>query len=223
VNGLHRMRECRRVEGAAYSTVTWRSNGPSAESRKANAGFPVPRFRDRGPAPLDLRFRHERNLGHPRADAGDSLCCDAQRAARWRIIHRWERNIGSQVDVREALEQLRCATLLNPGTAVDDEVLLQAGRVNTRALERERNTWVAADIDELLSLTQVPGDDVFPVESDPDAGDLRRTVPTNGDEVGERTRLDQFTCALREQHHRLESGQGARAGSSSPLAEPASP
>ncbi len=27
------------LEGAAYSTVTWRSNEPSAESKKANAGF----------------------------------------------------------------------------------------------------------------------------------------------------------------------------------------
>jgi len=35
---------------------------------------------------------------------------------------------------------VRRATLHNPSMAVDDEVPLQTGWVNTRALERERNT-----------------------------------------------------------------------------------
>ena len=56
--------------------------------------------------------------------------------------------------MREPLQEFRRAAFLHPRTAVDDEVLLQAGRMDALALERDRDTRVAAP--SALSVTRWP-------------------------------------------------------------------
>ena len=50
----------------------------------------------------------------------------------WRVVHGREADIGSEVDVRQLLEQLGSAALGDPCGAVDDQVFEQAIRVARR-------------------------------------------------------------------------------------------
>lgn len=86
--------------------------------------------------------------------------------------------------MRQLLEQLGRPALGDPRPAVDDEVLQQAGWLQLRALDRERHPRVLAEVAELLLLTQMSGDDLVAVESDPHAGDLRGAVAIQRDQVG---------------------------------------
>ena len=108
---------------------------------------------------------------------------------------------GPEVDAGKPLQELRRSARLESRTTVDDEVLLEAGRLHDGALDRERDTRVAGDVAELpLREAEMPGDDLVALEPDPDAGHLRRAVPVERDQVRERAGLDQLTCALRQLH-----------------------
>jgi hypothetical protein len=83
---------------------------------------------------------------------------------------------------------------------VHDEVLLQTGRLDLSALDRERNARITGDVLKLSPLPEVARDDLVPIQSNPDAGHLRRAVRVERDEMGERIRLDQPARALRQLH-----------------------
>ena len=106
----------------------------------------------------------------------------------------------------EALQELGSAARLDAGRAVDDQVLLEPRRVHRGPLDREDDPPVAANVAKLLLVaSQVARDEFVAVETNPDAGHLRRAVGVESDEVGERRRLDQLARSVR-QFHTIEPG-----------------
>ncbi len=97
------------------------------------------------------------------------------------------------------LEQLGSAARLDGGAAVNDEVLPQARRLDLTALERDRHPGVAGDVLELaLRRHQMGGEQVRSFDANPHAGDLRRAVGAEGDEVAQRAGADQVLGAFRQ-------------------------
>ena len=85
-------------------------------------------------------------LCRPRADPADSLHRDVKHAAgRW-IAHWRERDVRPEVDVGESLQQFRGSAFDDSCPPVDDEVLLQTGRLDVGALDREGDARVASDV-----------------------------------------------------------------------------
>ena len=86
---------------------------------------------------------------------------------------RRERDVWAEVNVGELLQQIRCPAVDEAGTTVDDQVLLQAGRLDLGPLDREGDTRIACDVLQFsLIEAQVARDDLVVVQADPDAGDL---------------------------------------------------
>ena len=66
------------------------------------------------------------------------------------------------------LQQLRRAAFDQTRAPVDDEVLLQARRLDLAAFDRERDARVSGDVPELpLIRSEMPRDDLVAVQSDP--------------------------------------------------------
>jgi hypothetical protein len=106
--------------------------------------------------------------------------------------------------VRQALQEFGRAALFESGPPVDDEVLLETRRVNSRSLQREGDAGIAPHVLKLpLIARQVSGDELLALEPDPNAGDLRRAVRVQCHEVRERARLNQLASAIGE--HRAKS------------------
>ena len=78
--------------------------------------------------------------------------------------------------MRQALQELGRAALLDPSAPVDDQVLLEPGRLHDGSLQGQRDARIAFHVPQLLLRVQVPGDDLVAVEADPDARDLRCAV-----------------------------------------------
>src|SRR3954453_3970836 len=118
-----------------------------------------------------------------------------------RIVHRGKSNVGAEIDVRELLQELRRTALLDRGGPVDDELLVQTGRVYLGPLERERHARVAPHVLELALLrVQVRGHEVVAVDRHPHEGDLRRAARSDRDQVAERARADQVLGAVGQGH-----------------------
>ena len=116
-------------------------------------------------------------------------------------------HVRAEVDVREALQQLGRAALLEPGAAVDDEVLLQSRRVDSRALERERDAGIPANIAQLpLAGREVPGDELVAI--DPAQTHVTWASSVERDQVRERAGLDQLAGAIGQ--HLAQSGTRRR-------------
>ena len=95
-------------------------------------------------------------------------------------------HVGTEIHVRQPLQELRGAALGDASMAVHDEVLLQAGRVELRSLERDDDARVALDVADLLVQRQVACHELVSVEPDPDARHLRGPVLVERDEMGQR-------------------------------------
>jgi O-acetyl-ADP-ribose deacetylase len=108
--------------------------------------------------------------------------------------------------MRERLQELGRAALGDPCAPVNDEVLHQARWLDLGALDRERDPRIPPHVAELLLVTQVAGHDLAAVEPNPDAGDLRRAVAVQGDEVREPAGLDQRPRALGKLHAPIVAG-----------------
>src|SRR5262249_50272126 len=95
----------------------------------------------------------------------------------------WPREPGSRshVHLREPPEQLGRTALLDAGSAVDDEILLQPHPVSPLRRNRERDPRVALDVAHLLAPRQRPDDYLIALQPDPDAGHLRAAVAVERD------------------------------------------
>jgi hypothetical protein len=94
-------------------------------------------------------------------------------AGGW-VVHGWEPDIGPEVDVGESLQQLRRSTFYEARSPMDDEVLLQAGRLELGALDRECDPRVTGNVPELPQIRrEMSRDDLVSVQSHPDARHLR--------------------------------------------------
>lgn len=101
--------------------------------------------------------------------------------------------------MREPLQKVRRAALLEARGSVDDEVLLQAWRLKLGAFERDRHTRVMPDVAQLLlRRVEMAGNDVVALEADPNAADLRGTVGGQRDQMGQGARLQDPSGLRRE-------------------------
>ena len=74
-------------------------------------------------------------LCRPRTDPADPLDRDVHHAAGGRVGHGREDDVGSEVDVGESLQQFRGSAFDDSRPPVDDEVLLETGRLDLGALD----------------------------------------------------------------------------------------
>src|SRR6266542_849367 len=103
----------------------------------------------------------------PWPDTRDAVDGDVDDGASGRIIERWELHVGTEVSVRELLEQLGSTAFGDPGIAVDDQVLLEPWWLHLGPLHREHHAGVAADVPELPPRAEVAEDDLVIVQPDP--------------------------------------------------------
>ena len=101
---------------------------------------------------------------------------DVHDPSRRRVVARRELHVRAEVEVRELLEELRPAALGDSGRPVHHEVLLQSGRLDLTALDRQRDPRVALEVSDLLSSTEVCEHNLVAIESHPDDRNLRRSV-----------------------------------------------
>ncbi len=83
-------------------------------------------------------------LSWPRADAADPFGCHVDDVTWGRVVHRRELHAGTNVDLSQALQQLRCAAFDQAGRAVNDHVVGHAHRVCALGLDREGDPRVGA-------------------------------------------------------------------------------
>jgi hypothetical protein len=106
--------------------------------------------RQRGGAGRAERARgRSGGLLSPRADSAHPRDPDPDPDARRRIVHRRKAHIGAKVHARELLKQLRSPAFLDRRSAMDDDVLAQAGRMDPGSLEGECNAGIPSDVLEL--------------------------------------------------------------------------
>ena len=149
-------------------------------------------------------------LAPPRADAAEPLDGRAEDEPGRRVGHRRKAHVGTEVDVRQALQELGGAALLDPRAPVDDQVLLEPGRLHDRSLDRQRDARLALHVSQLLLPAEMPRDDLVAVQADPDARHLRTTVGVQRDEVRERVGLEQLARARRQVHVSVSGTPEAR-------------
>jgi len=136
-----------------------------------------------------------------------SVRSDAEDEPGRRVVHVGEPPLVAEVDVRQPLEQLGAATLLDPGRAVHHEVLVDVLVVPRLRLVRQHDAGVAADVLELALVgVQVCGDDVVTVHARPDADDVRAAVRVQRDDVGEVAAGDHLAGGV------VQHGHGAAPG-----------
>src|SRR3954452_1081633 len=162
--------------------------------------------------------RRIRLSARPGTDPADALHADAQAHARRGVVHRREAHLWAEVHVREFLEQLRRATFLDRGGAVDDRVLPQPGRLDLAALERDNHARLTLDVLELLlRWVEMAGEQVVAVEADPHARDLRAAVLVGRHQVAQRAGPDQIFHSL-VQHSADSMSARALCGALRPIA-----
>src|SRR5689334_24888564 len=99
-------------------------------------------------------------LRRPGAHAGDPVHPDVGDEPWRRMVHRREAHTGTEIGVSESLEKLRGSSLGDAGSAVDDQVFVQAHGVALVGFDGQRNPAVAADVAYLAMLGKMPCHDL---------------------------------------------------------------
>src|ERR1700677_4548593 len=128
---------------------------------------PAPRY-----VPADPRVASLSPLSYT-TDPLDSDVCDEARG--W-VVHRWELDGGSEVDVGELLQNLGGAAFGDSCAPVDHEILDESTLVERVGLDRYGHPGVPPDVADLLALGQVRCDDLIAVDAYPDDRELRAAV-----------------------------------------------
>src|ERR1051326_6276396 len=120
--------------------------------RPAEGGLPP-----RGPDVLLSALRG------PGAYARDPIHADVGDVPGRRVLHWREADVGTKVGAGESLEEVGGTSFGDAGSAVDDQVFVQAHGVARVGLDRQRNPAVVADIAYLAVLGEVACHDLVPV------------------------------------------------------------
>src|SRR3954453_1425638 len=89
---------------------------------------------------------------------------------------------------------------------MNDDVLLQAGRTDRRALERDSHAGISPHVLELsLVRVQMRREQIVALHRDPYAGHLRGAVRAARDQMAERARPDELLGAVRKEQSATES------------------
>jgi hypothetical protein len=85
--------------------------------------------------------------------------------------------------MREPLKKRRGSPFRDTGRAMDDEILNESALVVAVRLERQDDPRVVTDVTDLPAFGEVPSDDLFLIETDPDDRHLRAAIGFKRDEV----------------------------------------
>src|SRR5262249_28866778 len=106
-------------------------------------------------------------LRRPGTHTRDPLHPDVSNEPGRRVVHGREADTSTEVGVSEFLQKLGGASLGDAGSAVDDEVLVQADGGAVAGFDGERDTAVVADVAHLAMLGKVTCHELVAVETDP--------------------------------------------------------
>ena len=134
----------------------------------------------------------------PRSNAAEALGCDPGDVSGRGIGHPREDDVGPEIGVGEALEDLGGTTLGHARGAVDDEVFEQPPLVGGGRRDRERDAGVAAEVPQFPLVREGGKDDLITIEPDPRGRDLRPSVLVERDHVRDRVALEECTGGLGE-------------------------
>jgi hypothetical protein len=134
----------------------------------------------------------------PRPDAAEAFERDPGDVSGRGIGHPREDDVGSEIGVGEALEDLGGTTLGDARGAVDDEVFEQPPLVCDGRRDRERDAGVAAEVPQFPLVREGGKDDLISIEPDPRGGDLRPSIVVKRDHVRDRVAVEQGAGGLGE-------------------------
>jgi hypothetical protein len=118
-----------------------------------------------------------------------------------RAVHGRKADIGTKIGAREPLEKFGRTSLGDAGSAIDDEVFVQAHGVARVGFEGERDTAVVADIAHLAVLGKVARHDLVPVQAHPYDAHLRAAVGVQGHKVRQGRGLEHGPGAAGQRGH----------------------
>jgi len=100
-----------------------------------------------------------------------------------RVVHGREADTGAKVGVSEFLEKLSGSALGDAGSAVYDQVLVQAHGVACAGFDGQRDPAVVTDVAYLAVLGKVACHDLIAVQTHPDDAHLGAAVGVQGHQV----------------------------------------
>src|SRR5580658_205207 len=118
-----------------------------------------------------------------------------------RVVHRREADVGTKIGAGESLEESGGTSLGDAGSAVDDQVFVQAHGVTRVGLDGQRDPAVVADIAYLAVLGEVARHDLVPVQAHPYDADLWAAVRVQGHKVRQGRGLQHGPCAVGQRCH----------------------
>jgi len=134
----------------------------------------------------------------PRPDAAKALGCDSCDVSGRGIGQRREHNVGPEIGVGEALEDLGGTALGHARGAVHDEVFQQPPLVRGGRRDRESDAGVAAKVPQFPLVREGGKDDLVTIEPDPGGRDLRPSIFVKRDHVRNRVALEEGAGGLGE-------------------------
>jgi hypothetical protein len=137
----------------------------------------------------------------PRAHARELVDGDVHHAPRWRVVHRWELHVGTDVHARQRLEQLRRSADVDGGGALEDEVLLHPDRVGTRSLDGQHDARIPLEVAQLPPRTEGSEHHLVAVEPHPHAAHMGGPIRVHRDDVGQMGPFEDLTSGVREGDH----------------------
>src|SRR5690242_4105284 len=140
----------------------------------------------------------------PGSHPGDPVHADVGDVARRRVVYGREAGIRPEIGTSEFLEKLSGSSLGDAGSAVDDQVFVQAHGVALAGLDGQRDAAVAADVAHLAVLGKVGRHDLIAVETDPDDAHLGAAVPVQGHQVRQGWGLQHRSGAVGQGPHELK-------------------
>ena len=137
----------------------------------------------------------------PGTHARDPLHPDVSDIARRWAVHGRKADIGTKIGAGEPLEKFGRTSFGDAGSAVDDEVFVQAHGVALVGFEGERDTAVVADIAHLAVLGKVARHDLVPVQTHPYHAHLGAAVRVQGHKVPQGRGLQHGPGAVGQRRH----------------------
>src|SRR5713226_6843082 len=118
----------------------------------------------------------------PGANAADVLNLDMEDIALRRGANGKFR-FGSDIDVRESIQQFNCAAFGYSGTSPDHQVVIKYSRFPA-GLQRDDHTPVSLDILQLLFGSDMAADNLIAIQTNPVERDLRTAILVDRHKMG---------------------------------------
>lgn len=136
----------------------------------------------------------------PGADSIDPVDANPRNISRRRVFHGREFHSGSDINLRQFLQEFGRAAFLDAGLTIKHCIFRQIHGSLCAGLERERDSRVALNVLDLLIPGQMGGDHFIAIQTDLHERDLRAAVRVEGNEMGRTACFDETSDFLRDSH-----------------------